>query len=59
MGAKLLNTLTNSAACTIAFSAVATVICFVFTLPRTLSELSHLGLFSAATMGIGEHISGS
>ncbi|KAM5545046.1 hypothetical protein V8D89_001157 [Ganoderma adspersum] len=52
VGAKLLNTLTNSAACTIAFSAVATVICFVFTLPRTLSELSHLGLFSAATMGI-------
>ncbi|KAI1784526.1 transmembrane amino acid transporter protein-domain-containing protein [Ganoderma leucocontextum] len=52
VGAKLLNTLTNSAACTIAFSAVATVICFVFTLPRTLSELSHLGLFSAVTMGI-------
>ena len=59
VGAKLLNTLTNSAACTIAFSAVATVICFVFTLPRTLSELSHLGLFSAATMGIGKCISGS
>lgn len=52
MGAKLLNTLTNSAACTVAFSAVFAILCFVISLPRTLSQLSHLGTFSAVTMGI-------
>jgi ABC-type Mn2+/Zn2+ transport system permease subunit len=52
VGAKLLNTLTNSATCTIAFSAVSAVACFLCSLPRTLSEISALGIFSAATMGI-------
>lgn len=52
VGAELLNTLTNSSTCTIVFSAVTVVICFFFTLPRTLAQLSYLGLFSAATMGI-------
>ncbi|TBU40729.1 transmembrane amino acid transporter protein-domain-containing protein [Dichomitus squalens] len=52
VGAKLLNTLTNSAACTIVFSVVSTLICIIFTLPRTLNELSYLGTFSAITMGI-------
>ncbi|KAI0033224.1 transmembrane amino acid transporter protein-domain-containing protein [Vararia minispora EC-137] len=52
VGAKLLNTLSNSAACTIAFSAVSAVACFVVSLPRTLSQLSVLGTFSAVTMGI-------
>lgn len=52
VGAKLLNTLTNSAACTIIFSVVTAFACFFVSLPRTLNQLSGLGVFSAATMGI-------
>ncbi|KDQ50322.1 hypothetical protein JAAARDRAFT_42207 [Jaapia argillacea MUCL 33604] len=51
VGAKLLNTLSNSAACTIAFSAISAFICFFVSLPRTLNQLSGLGVFSAVTMG--------
>jgi amino acid transporter len=52
VGAKLLNTLTNSATCTVAFSAVSAVICFIFSLPRPLHQLSGLSIFSAVTMFI-------
>lgn len=52
VGAKLLNTLTNSSMCTITFSAITAIICFVFSLPRTLNQLGGLGTFSAVTMGI-------
>ncbi|KAJ6546978.1 transmembrane amino acid transporter protein-domain-containing protein [Mycena capillaripes] len=52
VGAKLLNTLSNSALCTIGFSAISDVLCFVVSLPRTLNQLSGLGTFSAITMGI-------
>ncbi|KAJ7086824.1 transmembrane amino acid transporter protein-domain-containing protein [Mycena belliarum] len=52
VGAKLLNTLTNSSMCTIAFSAITAIICFVISLPRTLNQLGGLGAFSAVTMGI-------
>ncbi|KZS95173.1 hypothetical protein SISNIDRAFT_439216 [Sistotremastrum niveocremeum HHB9708] len=52
VGAKLLNTLSNGAECTIVFSAIAAILCFFVTLPRTLSQLSILGSFSAVTMGI-------
>ncbi|KAF7294697.1 Protein kinase domain-containing protein [Mycena indigotica] len=52
VGAKLLNTLSNSALCTIGFSAISAILCFIFTLPRTLNQLSGLGTFSAVTMGI-------
>jgi hypothetical protein len=52
VGAKLLNTLSGSAACTVAFSAISAILCFFISLPRTLSSLSHLGTFSAVTMGI-------
>ncbi|KAJ7222941.1 transmembrane amino acid transporter protein-domain-containing protein [Mycena rebaudengoi] len=52
VGAKLLNTLTNSAWCTIGFSAISAILCFLLSLPRTLSQLSGLGTFSAITMGI-------
>ena len=52
VGAKLLNTLSGSAACTIAFSAVTAAICFFVSLPRTLNQMSDLGTFSAVTMGI-------
>ncbi|KAJ7177001.1 hypothetical protein C8R46DRAFT_1213568 [Mycena filopes] len=37
VGAKLLNTLTGSSMCTITFSAITAIICFVFSLPRTLN----------------------
>jgi hypothetical protein len=52
VGAKLLNTLSGSAACTVAFSAVSAILCFIISLPRQLSQLSHLGTFSAVTMGM-------
>ncbi|KAL1663023.1 transmembrane amino acid transporter protein-domain-containing protein [Schizophyllum commune] len=52
VGAKLLNTLSNSAACTVAFAVVSAVICFFISLPRTLSQLSGMAVFSAITMGI-------
>ncbi|KAJ7684567.1 transmembrane amino acid transporter protein-domain-containing protein [Mycena polygramma] len=52
VGAKLLNTLSNSAVCTIGFSAISAIICFVISLPRTLNTLSGMGTFSAITMGI-------
>lgn len=34
------------------FSAVTAIICFFVSLPRTLDQLSALGIFSAVTMGI-------
>ncbi|TFY75238.1 hypothetical protein EWM64_g8775 [Hericium alpestre] len=52
VGAELLNTLSNSALCTIGFSAISAVVCFFVSLPRTLNELSSLGVISAVTMGI-------
>ncbi|KDQ19048.1 hypothetical protein BOTBODRAFT_153954 [Botryobasidium botryosum FD-172 SS1] len=52
VGAKLLNTLSNGARCTIIFSVVSAVICFFFTLPRTLEQMSFIGIFSAVTMGL-------
>jgi hypothetical protein len=36
----------------ILFSAIAALLCFVVSLPRTLSQLSALGTFSAVTMGL-------
>lgn len=52
VGAKLLNTLTDSAECTVVFSAIAAILCFFISLPRQLSQLSYLGTFSAVTQGI-------
>ncbi|CDR40735.1 CYFA0S05e03840g1_1 [Cyberlindnera fabianii] len=52
VGAKYLNTVSNHGACTIAFSVVTAVLCFLVSLPRTFSEMSIVGLFSAATMFI-------
>lgn len=52
VGANLLQTLSNSATCSVIFGVVIAVICFLLTLPRTLKQFSHLGLFSAVTMGI-------
>ncbi|KAI0065079.1 hypothetical protein BV25DRAFT_1906208 [Artomyces pyxidatus] len=52
VGAKLLNTLSDSALCTVAFSVISACACFLVSLPRTLNQLSGLGVFSAVTMGL-------
>lgn len=52
VGAKYLNTMTNGAICTIAFSAITAVCCTLISLPRTLRGLSEMGTFSAVTMGL-------
>ncbi|KAK7438609.1 hypothetical protein VKT23_017943 [Stygiomarasmius scandens] len=52
VGAKLLNTLSESAQCTTVFMVISAVICFVISLPRTLEQMSGMGVFSAVTMGI-------
>ncbi|EIM83842.1 uncharacterized protein STEHIDRAFT_132960 [Stereum hirsutum FP-91666 SS1] len=52
IGAELLNTLSGSSACTVAFSAITAAVCFVFSLPRTLDQLSWFGIFSAMMMTI-------
>lgn len=45
--AKYLNTITNHSQCTIVFAVIATLICWVSSLPRTFSALSKLGTASA------------
>ncbi|KIN02050.1 hypothetical protein OIDMADRAFT_103290 [Oidiodendron maius Zn] len=45
--AKYLNTITNHSECTVVFAVIATIICWVFSLPRTFSALSKLGTGSA------------
>ncbi|KAJ7579073.1 transmembrane amino acid transporter protein-domain-containing protein [Mycena floridula] len=52
VGGRLLNTLTNSAHCTVIYGVITAIICFFISLPRTLSQLSGMGVFSAVTMGI-------
>ncbi|KZV65578.1 hypothetical protein PENSPDRAFT_745041 [Peniophora sp. CONT] len=52
VGAEWLNTVSNGALCTVGFSAIAAIVCFFCSLPRTLNQLSGLGTFSAVTMGI-------
>jgi Transmembrane amino acid transporter protein len=42
-----LNTITNHSVCTVGFAAIATLICFICSLPRTFSTLSKLATFSA------------
>ncbi|KAH3673366.1 hypothetical protein WICMUC_003685 [Wickerhamomyces mucosus] len=50
VGAKYLNTVSNHGACSVAFAVVASIICFIFSLPRTFSHMSLVGIFSAVTM---------
>lgn len=52
VGAKYLNSVTNHGACSVVFSVITTVICFVFSMPRTFSGMSQLAVFSALTMFI-------
>jgi hypothetical protein len=53
VGAKYLNTVTNHSICTVGFAVIAAVICFLISLPRTFSQMSLIGVFSAVTMFIG------
>lgn len=51
VGAKYLNTISdNTTICSVAFSVVTMIICFLISLPRTFSSLSIVAYFSAATM---------
>lgn len=45
--AKYLNTMTNHSVCTVGFTAIAAVICFISSLPRTFDTLSKLATASA------------
>ncbi|KAI9750672.1 MAG: hypothetical protein M4579_006368 [Chaenotheca gracillima] len=47
VGAKYLNTMTNNSVCTVGFSAVVAVICFIVSLPRTFSTLAKIATASA------------
>lgn len=49
-GATYLNTITDHSQCTLVFTVIFAIICFVFSLPRTFSGLSSLAIFSAVTM---------
>ncbi|KIK64115.1 hypothetical protein GYMLUDRAFT_195956 [Collybiopsis luxurians FD-317 M1] len=51
-GAKYLNTVSNSAECSIVYGVITAVVCFIVSLPRTLNQMSGFGAFSAITMGI-------
>jgi hypothetical protein len=42
-----LNTITNHSECTVIFAVIATIICWLCSLPRTFSALSKLGTGSA------------
>lgn len=49
-GSIMLNTLSNSAICTVAFSGIIAIVCAVATLPRTFSQISWLGWASALSI---------
>lgn len=49
-GSIMLNTLSNSAICTVAFSGIIAVVCAIATLPRTFSQISWLGWASAISI---------
>lgn len=52
VGSKYLNSVSNHGTCSVVFSVVTAVICFVVSMPRTFAGMSHLAAFSAATMFI-------
>jgi len=51
-GARILNTLSDSAICTVAFSVIVTVMGILCSIPRTLKHVSFMSMFSAACMGL-------
>lgn len=52
VGSKYLNSISNHALCSVVFSVITAIICFIFSIPRTFAGMSHLASFSAATMFI-------
>lgn len=59
VGAKYFNTISDNydtsngqKLCSVVFSVVSTIICFLISLPRTFLHMSSVGIFSAATMFI-------
>lgn len=42
----MMNTITSHGTCTIVFSVVGTIVCLVFTLPRTLRRVSYMAIAS-------------
>ncbi|GAB7344750.1 hypothetical protein MBLNU457_3220t1 [Dothideomycetes sp. NU457] len=51
-GAKVLNTLSDHSLCTVAFTAIVTILGIVMSIPRTLKHVSFMSIFSATCMGI-------
>ncbi|KAF9883671.1 hypothetical protein FE257_003055 [Aspergillus nanangensis] len=51
-GAKVINTLSDHSLCTVAFSAIATIMGIIMSLPRTLHHVSFMSMFSAACMAL-------
>lgn len=56
-GSIMLNTLTNHAICTVAFSGIIAVVCAFATLPRTFSQISWLGWASAISIVVSVIVS--
>ncbi|KXL51577.1 MAG: hypothetical protein FE78DRAFT_135546, partial [Acidomyces sp. 'richmondensis'] len=52
-----LNVLTNHASCTLAFTAIGAIVCFVFTLPRTFKGNRYISLFSCVSIATATIIS--
>lgn len=51
-GAKIFNTLSDSAICTVWFQLVSAVIGIIVSLPRTLNHVSTMSIVSASAMAI-------
>ncbi|GFZ51702.1 hypothetical protein JCM24511_09470 [Saitozyma sp. JCM 24511] len=51
-GAKIFNTLSDSALCTVTFQAISAIIGIIVSLPRTLKHVSLMSVVSAICMGI-------
>ncbi|WVF70360.1 hypothetical protein IAT40_005150 [Kwoniella sp. CBS 6097] len=51
-GAKIFNTLTDSAVCTVIFQAVSAILGIIVSLPRTLNHVSTMSVVSAIAMAI-------
>lgn len=51
-GAKIFNTLSDSAICTVWFQLISALIGIVVSIPRTLNHVSTMSIVSAIAMGI-------
>lgn len=51
-GSEILNVLSEHGTCTLVFSIVIMIICFLLTLPRKMENVAMMGIISAISMGI-------